>query len=127
MATLQEQLKELRAEETRLLNTPVSKRSKELLANIRSLIAAIENEDSHDNSCECGYCEKNEAAFAEELKVRDEHDEEVEDSAIESVYNKFSNTISMNKKVIAGLLIVTAIVITVVAVKMYKKASKAAE
>jgi hypothetical protein len=67
---------------------------------------------------ECSFC--GEAAF-----TGDDDDENPSDPIIQRIANQFQILPQMNKKVIAGVLIVASIAITVIAIKMWRKASPA--
>lgn len=111
---------ELKEERARLVKMPVSRRSKNLIERIDEVVHDLQgNEVQYVSECKC------EAAFANQV---DDTDEITTDPVITDVFNNFSNpikTIVMNKKVIAGVIIVAAVVLAVVGVKMWRKQSAA--
>jgi hypothetical protein len=86
-----------------------SERKFELLERIDTMI--------EDASCgpECSFC--GDASFS----GSDEPDE-ITDPLIDSIAKQFQIIPNMNKKVIAGVLIVSAVVLVVIGIKMWRKA-----
>lgn len=116
----QQQLNELYSELEQVKRLPVNERTKELRDRIKLLILELEEmPNEHTTKCECGYCE-NEKGY----------DQETDDETVKKVYENFSNPIKIiymkNKKAIAGVLIVAAVITLVIGIVCWKKAKKEA-
>jgi hypothetical protein len=106
-------VQELLAQKSKVESLPDSDRKFELLDRIDSSLQELEC-DEH-----CSFC--GESSFTGDGK----NDEHSSDPIIESIAKQFQIIPNMNKKVIAGVLIIASIAITVVAIKMWRKASPA--
>ncbi len=116
----QQQLNELYSELEQVKRLPVNERTKELRDRIKLLILELEEmPNEHTTKCECGYCE-NENGY----------DQETDDETVKKVYGNFLNPIKIiymrNKKAIAGVLIVAAVITLVIGIVCWKKAKKEA-
>jgi hypothetical protein len=114
----------------KLRNGPISNKSKATMERIRDSIAELEEMIQNPESCYCGSCKRESGYASENTNHNDDDDDDYEkDAALEAVKKEFNiqtnNFFDMNKKVVAGVMLLAGTVLLIIGIRAWRKAAKA--